>query len=521
MFLSKIWFIVVALFAGVALSIALTAPRPMVQKLEELEGQRLDRAQYATEEMLKVDAHKWIDRVARLGRDAVLAEALDSASRGSGELGVQHRTVQVRIQALLPDLAGAGIATIAAVDANGRVVARVGGEDDKSFGENIGGAELIDDALRGFLSDDVWGAGGKLLRVAGAPVLSKSRDRIVGALYVGAETGDQFAERLKKNLDVDVARLLRGKVLASTVPPEVLAGLPDMVEQHRKDIDSLKRTPALPIDVGNETYLAVAAPFPGQAALQKGYYVLIGKKPAHADLRSLLASTSARDLKWGSFPWVPLLVTILGIVAVGLFLQRLEVDGPIQRIRAELRSLVRLDGAKLNDHKYGGGFGGIARDVNAALEHVSIAMSGAHPLGSHPVGDAPDPGSAFAAESHFAQAPRPAAGPPLIPGLGAPPPPAFAPPPDAPPPAAAPPSFGPAPTASEEDEDAHIREVYAQFLATKKECGEPTAGLTLEKFSQRLYDNRAALMAKHDCRTVRFTVYVKEGKASLRATPIK
>ena len=64
MFLSKIWFILVALFAGVALSIALTAPRPMVQKLEELEGQRLDRAQYATEQMLKVDAHKWIDRVA-------------------------------------------------------------------------------------------------------------------------------------------------------------------------------------------------------------------------------------------------------------------------------------------------------------------------------------------------------------------------------------------------------------------------------------------------------------------------
>ena len=30
-----------------------------------------------------------------------------------------------------------------------------------------------------------------------------------------------------------------------------------------------------------------------------------------------------------------------------------------------------------------------------------------------------------------------------------------------------------------------------------------------------------ALMAKHDCRTVRFSVYVKDGKASLRATPIK
>jgi len=525
MFLSKIWFILVALFAGVSLSIALTAPRPMVQKLQELEGQRLDRAEYATEQMLKVDAHKWIDRVARLGRDAVLAEALDSASRGSGELGVQHRTVQVRIQALLPDLAGAGIATIVAVDANGRVVARVGGDDDKNFGENIGGAELIDDALRGFLSDDVWGAGGRLLRVAGAPVLSKSRDRIVGALYVGAETGAQFAERLKKNLDVDIALLLKGKVIASTIPAEVLSGLPDMVEQHRQDIDNLKRTPALPIDVGKETYLAVAAPFPGQASLQKAYYVLIGKKPAHADMGSLLASTSAHDLKWGTFPWIPLLVTILGIIAVGLFLQRFEVDGPMQRIRAELRALVRLDGAKLNDHKYGGGFGGIARDVNAALEHVSIAMSGAHPLGSHAMADAPAAGSAFSeGESHFAQAARPAAGPPLIPGLGAPPPPAFAPPSDdgGPAPSSpAQPAFGAAPTSSEQDEDAHIREVYEQFVATKKECGEPTAGLTLDKFSQRLHDNRAALMAKHDCRTVRFTVYVKEGKASLRATPIK
>jgi Double sensory domain of two-component sensor kinase len=522
MFLSKIWFILVALFAGFALSIALTAPRPMAQKLEDLEGQRLDRAQYATEQMLKVDAHKWIDRVAKLGRDAVLAEALDGASGGKGELAVQHRTVQSRVQALLPDLAGAGISTIVALDANGRVVARVG-DDDKSFGENIGGAEIIDDALRGFLSDDVWGAGGHLLRVAAAPVLSKGRDRVVGALYVGAETGEQFSERLKKNLDVDIALLLRGKIVASTLPPEVLGQLPDLVEQHKTDIDTLKRTPALPIEAGNETYLAVAAPFPGQAAQQQGYYVLIGKKPVRADLAGLLGSTSARDLKWGSFPWIPLVLTIAGVIAVGLFLQRFEVDAPIRKMRAELRALVRLDGAKLDDHKYGGGFGGIAREMNAAFEHV--AAMGGHSAGHHVGGTPPDlsdPSSAFGGESHFAPSQRPAAGPPLIPGLGAPPPPAFAPPP---------PAFGPSglsssaeaalPSPSADDEDAHVREVFDQFVTTKRECGESVAGLTLEKFSQRLHDNRAALMAKHDCRTVRFTVYVKDGKASLRATPIK
>ncbi|HEX2658560.1 MAG TPA: MXAN_5187 C-terminal domain-containing protein, partial [Polyangia bacterium] len=498
MFLSKIWFILVALFAGFALSIALTAPRPMVQKLEELEGQRLDRAQYATEQMMKVDAHKWIDHVARLGRDAVLAESLDSASKGSGELSVQHRTVQGRVRALLPDLAGAGIATIVALDASGRVVARVG-QDEANFGENIAGAELVDDALRGFLSDDVWGIGGHLLRVAAAPILSKSRDRIVGALYVGAETGEGFAERLKKNLDVDVALLLRGKVVASTLPAEILGQLGEMVDQHKTEIETMKRSSALPIEVGTETYLAVAAAFPGQASQQQAYYVLIGKKPARADVKSLLANTSARDLRWSNFPWIGLLGTILGVVAIGLFLQRLEVDQPIAKMRAELRALIRVDGAKLDDHKFGGGFGGIARDVNAALEHVAHAH-GHDGHGPSSLGDAPPPGSAFGGESHFDQAARAVSGPPLIPGLGGPPPtpaaapPAFSPPPPSfPPPSFAPPpppSFAAPATAAVEDEDSHVRDVYQQFLAMKEQCGEPTAGLTLEKFSARLRDNR-------------------------------
>jgi hypothetical protein len=47
MFLSKIWFMLIALTAGVAVTVALVAPRPVVQKLVVLEGQRLDRAQYA------------------------------------------------------------------------------------------------------------------------------------------------------------------------------------------------------------------------------------------------------------------------------------------------------------------------------------------------------------------------------------------------------------------------------------------------------------------------------------------
>lgn len=551
MFLSKIWFILVAVAAGVALSIALTAPRPMAQKLEDLEGQRLDRAQYASEQMLKVDAHKWIDRVAKLGRDAIVSEALDSASHGSGEIGVQHKTVQSRIRSLLPDLATAGIATIIAVDANGRVIARVG-EQEKDYGENIGGAEVIADALRGYLSDDVWGADSHLLRVAGAPVLSKNRERIVGALVIGAETGPQFAERLQKNLDMDVALLLRGKVVAATIDPTVLSPLPELVAQHKTEIDEVKRTPAIPLDVGAETYLAVAAAFPGQASQQQGYYVLIGKKPAKADLQSLLASTSARHLKWGSFPWIPLVGSILGVVLIGLFLQRLEVESPIARMRAELRTVARGEAMKLDDHRYSGGFGGIARDVNAAVEHYAMAsgMSGAvaaPAVGAGPVADGPGgAGNAFGRDSAFAGgagigsdsafgAPPPPLGfaPPPSPGFAPPPPSSFM-PPAFPPPRSGKPGpalggipgrgvgvLGDVPADADADEDKHVQQIYLEFLATKQQCGESAAGLTLEKFRQRLQENKATLMAKHACSTVRFSVYVKDGKASLRATPVK
>ena len=183
MFLSKIWFILIALASAVAISFALIAPRPFERRLGALEGQRLDRAQYAAEQMFKVDAHKWIDHVGKLGRDAIIAESLDAASRGSGEYNVIHRTIQDRFRTLIPDLASGGIDSIVAIDTKGRVIARVG-DNEKEHGDFIGGAEIIADALRGYLSDDVWGVNGRLQRLAAAPVLSKNRDRIVGAVYV-------------------------------------------------------------------------------------------------------------------------------------------------------------------------------------------------------------------------------------------------------------------------------------------------------------------------------------------------
>ncbi len=95
-------------------------------------------------------------------------------------------------------------------------------------------------------------------------------------------------------------------------------------------------------------------------------------------------------------------------------------------------------------------------------------------------------------------------------------------------PASEPPARAPEPapaaaaeSVDDEDEETTWRAVYEQFIATKKECGEATASTTYEKFKGTLERNKAALVERHGCKRVRFTVYVKEGKAALKASPVK
>ena len=69
--------------------------------------------------------------------------------------------------------------------------------------------------------------------------------------------------------------------------------------------------------------------------------------------------------------------------------------------------------------------------------------------------------------------------------------------------------------------DPYFKQIFDQFVSTKRSCNEPIAGLVYERFAEKLVKNREDLMQKTGCRDVRFTVYVKDGKAALKATPVK
>ncbi len=71
------------------------------------------------------------------------------------------------------------------------------------------------------------------------------------------------------------------------------------------------------------------------------------------------------------------------------------------------------------------------------------------------------------------------------------------------------------------DDRAHFKEIYERFIEMRRQCGEPTADLAFDRFYQKLIKNRDALVSKYSCRTVRFQVYEKAGKAALKATPVR
>ena len=70
-------------------------------------------------------------------------------------------------------------------------------------------------------------------------------------------------------------------------------------------------------------------------------------------------------------------------------------------------------------------------------------------------------------------------------------------------------------------EERHFREIFDQFFATKKQQGESVEGLTYPKFAQTLRKNKDQIVSRHGVREVRFSVYVKDGKAAIKATPVR
>lgn len=63
--------------------------------------------------------------------------------------------------------------------------------------------------------------------------------------------------------------------------------------------------------------------------------------------------------------------------------------------------------------------------------------------------------------------------------------------------------------------------LFAEYLGARTTTGQDSAGLTREKFAALLRQQEEAIRAKFGAAKVRFRVAVEDGRAKLKATPVK
>ncbi|HEY4182441.1 MAG TPA: MXAN_5187 family protein [Kofleriaceae bacterium] len=606
MFLSKIWFFLIALVAAIALTIALTLPRPAQRHFVEEEHKRLSIACGVVDIQLADDARKRLELTGTFARSEDIVKALTAASGADKIDEARMKPARDTAEKVMTAVSGRKPDFAVLIDKRGRVVASVN-LDQNDPGDVVAGRPLVDDALAGYLRDDLWTRNGTMYFVTASPVIKRDAPvEYVGAVVLGHQVTNDLAKFLVKTLDVELEFYMGKDAVAGSKSLAIDASQMLPRVKALTDPDRGKDCLAEPLEVtsGKESYTEIERRLPGEAGARGAFYSVLIQRPSTIGFMGTLHGVKKSDLTPGRFPWHFVGAGFVIVLAIGIALMMMEADRPLKRLTADAVKLAKGESERLSEDAHGGKFGSIARSVNIHIDKVSreaktakkdidallgpapegslgtidllaTALPSARPGGPAPAASAPPsdfkfsapppaptpPPASFKPSGPPASIPKPAAAPPPKPAAPAPPaPPTRAPtPPPVAMPAAAPaapsllgglgdsldddilgglglsnsgPTTGlsnPAIAAPEPagklgstaDGEAHFRQVYEQFLTVKKTCGEPTAGLSFEKFSEKLVKNRDDLMAKTGCKEVRFTVYVKEGKAALKATPVK
>lgn len=557
MFLSKIWFFLVALGATIALTIALVMPRPAQRQHIEDEHNRLALACGVVNVALTDDARNRVELASSFARAQEVVNALESASNSDKLDEARMKQVRDAAEKLMQGISGRKPDFAMLIDRRGRVVARIK-LDENDFGDYAAGRPLVDDALNGYLRDDIWAQNGTMYFVAAAPAIKRDPPvAYVGAVVLGHKVTNELASQLVSTLSVDLSFYLGNDEIAGSKPMTVdHSKLLERVAALKGDrLDDCTKGAPADIHANKEDWTTLVARLPGEAQARQAFYSVMIKKPAAVGFSSTLKVVSKSDLSFANFPWILVGGLFLISLGIGVGLMWVEADRPLRRLAADAVKLAKGEKERLGEDEHGGKFGSIARSVNIHIDKLGREAKSARTNLDSLLGPAPEGGLgtidllAGALPPSRPGGPGPSAPPPPSdfkfsdPGKAIPTPPPSKPasrpaPPLPTPPrgVVAPPVTAAAPAAPklgldddilgggsepEATVDPYFKTIYDQFVALKQSCGESTAGLTYQKFSEKLIKNRDDLMAKSGCKEVRFTVYVKDGKAALKATPVK
>lgn len=585
MLLSRFWYVVLGLVLGAMAFVLFLASGMYNRAAIRQMGEALAADTQVVASYLRDDSRRRSSALIPIALDEELRSSLAKSSNAASALPTDSKdkaraALRKQFEAVPADLR---FDSLFAIDQHGRVLAQVGFDQASGIdGFELGGYPLVADALHGWIRDDAWVLGGRVFRAVGRPVENEAGAMPAGAIVGLRAVDDSFARELSRRTGAAVGFYTHTSRIASGAPEGFDPARLDTITNDLKNLDgdsSYEEKGTSEVrTIGNLG--VVYAKLPGEAWDLGAGYAVGRQATLLASPLGFLDNADDKD-KDG----VPLLLIgglALGAAFLGIFFSLVEHTQPLSAFRAQVQKLAKGDIEQLTPSQLRGAYRAMASDLNDGLEKV--AVKGGAPKRAADLEEVLGPIPAQPAMSAFSlptdlpttpipepppASPRPPAPSPVLAPTSKPTPtPTPAPTPDptpttAPPRAPAPPKPKPpkpAPPArpaplppkysapvdglmmddevtaitnvpqqlldaigadATTDELGEWRKVFEDFVRIKKECGEPTEGATFEKFQVTLRKTRDSLMEKHACKKVKFSVYVKEGRAALRASPMK
>lgn len=536
MLLSRFWYVVLALLLGAAIFVLYLAMSMYNRAGSRAMGEGLSADSQVVSWYLRDDARTRSAHLIKFALDQNISKNLAEASKSETTLKSSLRDKVTeslkRVNANIPK--DQAFDAVFAIDQHGRVVGHLGYEQASGMEDfELGGYPVVADALHGYIRDDTLVLD-RMYRVVARPV-----EHIAGSMPAGAIVGarimdDRFARELSERTGAAVAFYVNGQRVSSGAPEGFDRAQLDQIVGDLKYLDEDKdyqEKGRSQVRVVGKMLGVQYAKLPGEAwALGAGY--VVARLPSSVDSpMGFFQQADDKDKAQANITLAVLVFLVASLVGLGFTF--IEHSRPLMIFRREAGRLAKGEADQMQPSKFRGVYRKIASDLNDGID--AIAAKGGVPRRAadlkQVLGDIPDepqmsafsfPGDSGAGEPASGGAPSSTAKslpkPPRK-GLPTPPPnPASAP---RPPGVGGDNGMAPAAAGGMDTEEAEWRQVFDDFVRTKQECGENTDGFTYEKFRQTLTKNRDALISRHGASSVKFSVYVKEGKAALKASPLK
>lgn len=555
--LSRLWYLVLAAVAAACLGGLLLSQERLRRDHASFVRDGLLRDQFELETVLKLDAKARLDALAPLGLDDNVVSWLRKMNGRSDLKRVEERAagkVGLGLASFNQKLGGLRADKIWVLDSRGIVVAT--SESGSAFlGSHFGMMVLIKKALAGYLKDDAWMLSGTPYRVAGRPVIASGQ--YLGALVHLKQLDAEFAKAISDqiggagvgfSLDDRFIVGIQGGHKFSDSAEQKIAG---MLKTHSQE-------PTWGPKIDDAGFGVLAARMATTLKEVDLRFVLVRPLASFGSVFSVLTGSTRSDFSRIAWWWVLLLALVAA--GVGLWVLWAEHDRLYDRFAAQVQSVVQGQAERIQTESLGMDYGGMGDALNGLI--LRLKGNEQDRRSTEDILSMADQISASNESSYFgfgAKSPKTTAPIPSIQNPNAPPPlpqnkpvralseidpvrtvptryssqlsiqpnttvSSYPEEPHANDSANASQLISDATTVSEmpsEDDMRHFESVYEAYLALSREVGQNVDALTFEKFLVSIEKTRRSVLQKPGIRNVRFAVHMKDGKPTLRATPIR